>query len=266
MTWRVADKVIVVTGGAKGIGRGCAEMLASEGARVVIGDIDPEGGANVVRSIHESGGEASFKHTDVRNETECADLIAHAVQTFGQLNGLVSNAGWFPRGTLEDTTAELWDDVIAVNLRSAFFCCKHAVPHIRAAGGGSIVTMGSTSSIQGLPNLVAYAAAKGGLLNLTKTLAGAYAQDRIRVNHVIPGWILTETEIALQTSRGLSADELSKAGEALPLGRHQTVEDVAYAVLFLCSNESSQITASTINVDAGVTAMPVFQGDSPYVG
>jgi NAD(P)-dependent dehydrogenase (short-subunit alcohol dehydrogenase family) len=112
---------------------------------------------------------------------------------------------------------------------------------------------------------VAYASAKGGLLALTRTLAGAYARESIRVNYLIPGWVLTETEIALQTSRGLSEEDLRRAGAGLPLGRHQTVEDVAYAVLYLASDESAQVNAAILNVDGGVTQLPVHR-EGGYVG
>src|SRR5437773_10003921 len=109
-------------------------------------------------------------------------------QSYGKLNGLVNNAGWFPRATLEETTTELWEQILQVNLRSAFYCCKHAVPRMREAKGGSIVNIGSICGIQSLPNLVAYGAAKGGLLSLTRTLAGAPSDDRIRGNSGLPGW------------------------------------------------------------------------------
>jgi NAD(P)-dependent dehydrogenase (short-subunit alcohol dehydrogenase family) len=266
MTDRLVDKVIVVTGAAKGIGRGCAEALAAEGAAVVLGDVLAGEGSAAARALQDSGLEATFKHTDVRREQDCAALMEHAVSTYGRIDGLLNNVGWFPRGTIEETTAELWDEVQAVNLRSAFFCSKHAVPHLRAAGGGSIVNMGSPLGIQGLPNVVAYAAAKGGLLNLTRTLAGAYAADRVRVNYLLAGWILTDTEVALQKSRGLADEDLKRAGAGLPLGRHQTVGDVANAAIYLLSDESSQVTAAILNVDAGVTMMPVYSGTSGYVG
>jgi NAD(P)-dependent dehydrogenase (short-subunit alcohol dehydrogenase family) len=266
MADRLAGKVIVVTGAAKGIGRGCAEALAAEGAVVVLGDILAEEGLAVAQALQDSGLQATFQQTDVRKEDDCAALMQHAITNYGRIDGLMNNVGWFPRGTLEETTAELWDEVQAVNLRSAFFCSKHAVPHLRAAGGGSIVNMGSPLGIQGLPNVLAYAVAKGGLLNLTRTLAGAYAADRIRVNYLLAGWILTETEIALQKSRGLTNEDLKRAGAALPLGRHQTVEDVASAAIYLLSDESSQVTAAILNVDAGVTMMPVFSGTSGYPG
>jgi NAD(P)-dependent dehydrogenase (short-subunit alcohol dehydrogenase family) len=257
MARRVAGKVAIVTGGAKGIGRGCAQALAREGARVVIGDIDAGTGAATAQAIRQAGGEASFTPADVTREEQCATLIRFAIDTYSRLDVLVNNVGWFPRATLEETTTELWDRVLAVNLRGAFYCCKYAVPQMREAGGGSIINMGSINGIQGLDNLVAYAAAKGGLLSFTRTLAGAFAGDRIRANYVIPGWVLTETEVALHHQRGVSDEELHQAGESLPLGRHQTPEDAAYAVVYLASDESSQMTGAVLSVDAGESTLPI---------
>lgn len=257
MPGRLAGKIAVVTGGAQGIGRGCVEMMAREGAAVVIGDRDVSHGRAIEAAVVAAGGTATFHAADVTDERECAALVSRAIETFGALHVLVNNVGWFPRATIEDTTAELWDQVIAVNLRSAFFCCKHAIPHLRNCGGGSIINMGSVNGIQAIPSLVAYSAAKGGLLALTRTLAGALARDQIRVNYLIPGWVLTDTEVAIHRERGLAEDELRLRGETLPLGRHQTVEDVAYAAIYLASDESSQVTGTTLSVDAGVSTLPL---------
>jgi len=264
MSGRLENKVAVVTGAARGIGRGCAEMLAAQEAHVVAADMNLREGEATVDSISHSGGSATFRHVDITSEEQCGDLMAYAVSTYGRLDGLVNNAGWFPRATLEETTTELWERVLAIDLRGAFYCCKHAVPHLREAGGGSIVNMGSVHGIQGSPNLFAYSAAKGGLLAMTRTLAGAYASENIRVNYVIPGWVLTEAEIEMQRSQGMSEDDLRRAGASLPLGRHQTIKDVAYAIVYLISDESSQVTGTVLPVDAGVSALPIRpQGEYP---
>jgi NAD(P)-dependent dehydrogenase (short-subunit alcohol dehydrogenase family) len=135
---------------------------------------------------------------------------------------------------------------------------------MRRAGGGSIVNVGSLNGIQGLPNLVAYASAKGGLLALTRTLAGALAKDRIRVNYLIPGWVLTEGEVALHAKGGLSREALERKGESLALGRHQTPDDAAYAALYLLSDEAVQVTGTILNVDAGASTLPI-PPDAPFV-
>lgn len=254
---RVSQKVAFVTGGAQGIGYGCAKVLAQEGASVVVVDIHDDLGLAAAKSIVKAGGEAVYVNADVCDEMQCANAISKTVDEYGRIDVLVNNAGWFPRASLEETTTELWDQVLNTNLRGPFYCCKYAVPHMRTVGGGSIVNMGSINGIQGLANLVAYSAAKGGLLSLTRTLAGALAADRIRVNYVIPGWVLTEGEVALHAKHGVTSEQLLRAAPTLPLGRHQTPEDVAYAVLYLASDESSQITGTVINVDAGASTLPL---------
>ena len=265
MAGRVRDKVVVITGAAQGIGRGCAELLAQEGARVMIGDVQEAAGAAAAAAIRAAGGDAAFRQTDVVVEEQCAALMNAAVQTYGRIDALVNNVGWFPRATLEETTTDLWEQVLNVNLRSAFYCCKYAVPHLQAAGGGSIVNIGSIHGLQGTPNLVAYSAAKGGLLALTRTLAGAYGADRIRANYVIPGWVLSEGEMALQQSQGTSPEALARVGAQQRLGRLQTPQDTAYAVVYLVSEESAQMTGSVLNLDAGASTLPHPPGESGIV-
>jgi len=257
MAQRLSGKVILVTGAAQGIGFGCARMAAAEGASVVLGDIQKDRGEESAAKIRAEGGQAIFHYADLTDEAQCAALVEATTKKFGRLNGLVNNAGWFPRARLEETTSELWDKVLNVNLRSAFYVTKFAVPHMREIGGGSIVNMGSINGIQGLPNLVAYAAAKGGLLSMTRTLAGALAPDRIRLNYIIPGWIATEGELTIQKGEGRNAQDLEKAGKRLPFGRMQTVEDTAYAAIYLLSDESVQVTAAVLNVDAGGSMLPI---------
>lgn len=257
MSNRLQGKVILVTGAAQGIGFECARMAAAEGASVVLGDIQTDRGEESAAKIRAQGGQAAFQFADLTQESDCAALVDAAITKFGKLNGLVNNAGWFPRARLEETTSELWDKVLNVNLRSAFYVTKFAVPRMREAKGGSIVNMGSINGIQGLPNLVAYAAAKGGLLSMTRTLAGALAADRIRLNYIIPGWIATEGELTIQKGEGRTAADLDKAGARLPLGRMQTVQDAAYAAIYLLSDEAAQVTAAVLNVDAGGSMLPI---------
>lgn len=263
MSSRLSGKVVVVTGAAQGIGFGCADLVASEDAAVVLGDLQQEKGELATARIKAAGGKAHFCYADVRNEKDCSALIENAIRVFGRLDGLVNNAGWFPRATLEATTTELWDEVLQVNLRSAFYCCKYAVPAMRETGGGSIVNMGSICGIQSLPNLVAYGAAKGGLLALTRTLAGALAQHRVRVNYVIPGWVLTEGELALHKAQGRQEEAIRKEGAKLALGRHQTPLDTAFAVVYLLSEESAQVTGAILPVDAGASSLPIAPGAYP---
>ena len=263
MSNRLEGKVIVITGAAQGIGFACARMAAAEGARVVLGDIQKERGEEAAATIRKEGAQAIFQQADLTDESQSSALVEAAIKNFGALHGLVNNVGWFPRARLEETTTELWEKVLQVNLRSAFYMTKHAAPHLRIAKGGSIVNMGSVCGIQGLPNLIAYAAAKGGMLSMTRTLAGALAADRIRVNYVIPGWIATEGELAIQKGEGRDAVELETQGKKLPLGRMQTVQDAAYATIYLLSDEALQVTGAVLNVDAGGSVLPIQAGTYP---
>src|SRR5579864_236249 len=221
MSNRLQDKVVLITGAAQGIGYACSRQCAAEGASVVLADIQQDRGEKSAATLRAEGAQALFVHADLRDESQCAALIDQTISAYKKLDGLVNNAGWFPRATLEQTTTELWEEVLNVNLRSAFYCCKYAVPRMRQARAGSIVNMGSICGIQSLPNLLAYGAAKGGLLALTRTLAGALAPHRIRVNYVIPGWVFTEGELAIQKGEGRTEDDLRQAGEKLTLGRAQ---------------------------------------------
>jgi NAD(P)-dependent dehydrogenase (short-subunit alcohol dehydrogenase family) len=246
---RVEGKVAIVTGGATGIGRGISEMLAREGARVVIANRNKERGVEAAQAITEAGGLALFVRTDISREEDCRNLVAEAVREYGKVDALVNNAGIFPRGTLEETTSELWDQIFAVNLKGAFFCCKYAVPEMRKQGGGAIVNIGSPNAYMGLPNLFAYSVSKGGMITMTRNLSNALAQDRIRVNFVNPGWVITEMEIQIQTQEGHDLQWLEEVGRQQPLGRHQVPEDAAYAVLYLISDEASQVNGDLLNVD-----------------
>jgi NAD(P)-dependent dehydrogenase (short-subunit alcohol dehydrogenase family) len=260
---RLQDKVILITGAAQGIGFACARQAASEGATVILADIQKERGEQSAATLRNQGAQAHFLPVDLREESQVAALLDQTIRAHKKLDGLVNNAGWFPRATLEQTTTDLWEEVLHVNLRSAFYCCKYAAPKMRQARAGSIVNMGSICGIQSLPNLVAYGAAKAGLLGLTRTLAGALAPDRIRVNYVIPGWIFTEGELAIQKGEGRTLEDLRKAGEKLTFGRAQSPEETAYAVVYLLSDESAQVTGTTLHLDAGASTLPIQPGTYP---
>ncbi|HLZ90226.1 MAG TPA: SDR family NAD(P)-dependent oxidoreductase [Candidatus Acidoferrum sp.] len=263
MSNRLQNKVVLITGAAQGIGFACAQQCAAEGATVILADIQQERGEKSAAALRNEGHRAYFHAVDVRDESQCAALIDHTFSAHKKLDGLVNNAGWFPRATLEQTTTDLWEQVLNVNLRSAFYVCKYAVPRMRQARAGSIVNMGSICGIQSLPNLIAYGAAKGGLLCLTRTLAGALAEHRIRVNYVIPGWIFTEGEIAIQKGEGRTPEDLRQAGEKLAFGRAQSPQETAYAVVYLLSDESAQVTGTTMHLDAGASTLPIQPGTYP---
>jgi NAD(P)-dependent dehydrogenase (short-subunit alcohol dehydrogenase family) len=251
MSGRVQDKVAIVTGGGTGIGQGIATLLSREGARVVVANRDPKTGEETVGQIRAAGGTALFQRTDITREAECAALVTAAVREFGRLDVLVNNAGIFPRATLEETTEELWEQIMAINLKGVFFCCKHAVPAMRLSGGGSIVNIGSINGYIGGGNLFAYSISKGGLLTLTRNLARSLAHEQIRVNYLNPGWVITPGEIRIQGLEGHDRDWLEERGAQMPLGRLQTPTDAAYGALYLASDESSQVTGETLNIDGG---------------
>jgi NAD(P)-dependent dehydrogenase (short-subunit alcohol dehydrogenase family) len=253
MPGRVEGKTAIVTGGTAGIGLGIAQLLAAEGAAVVVAGRSAEAGEAAAAGIRQVGGRATYCRTDVSREAECQALVETATREFGRLDILVNNAGIFPRATLEETTEVLWDRIHGINLKGAFFCCKHAAPAMRSAGGGAIINIGSANAYVGGGNLLAYSVSKGGLITMTRNLARALATDRIRVNYVSPGWVITETEIEVQAAEGHDEEWIAAAGKRLPLGRHQVPQDAAYAVLYLASDEASQVTGEMLNVDGGLT-------------
>ncbi|WP_168735392.1 SDR family NAD(P)-dependent oxidoreductase [Cohnella fermenti] len=247
----------VVTGGGAGIGYAIAAALAEAGAAVTLADISPDGEAKA-RHLQEQGGTAQFVLGDAASEEDALRAAEAAVNAYGGIDILVNNAGIYPRGGLLDTTAEVWDRVMEINLRSMFLCCKAVIPHMQQRGRGAIVNLGSSHAAVGLPELLAYSVSKGGVATLTRNLAGAHARDRIRVNCVNPGWVLTEKEQAEREAAGQSADWVRERGRALPLGRLQTGRDAANAVLFLVSSFADQITGQILNVDGGKEVASVF--------
>jgi NAD(P)-dependent dehydrogenase (short-subunit alcohol dehydrogenase family) len=251
MPTKLSNRVAIVTGAGAGIGRGCATKLAAEGACVVLVDIDQESGDKTQALIRESGRDAVFIQGDVSQEVSCRQIVQTTIERFGRLDILVNCAGIYPRATLEETTEAFWDHVLAVNLKGPFFLCQHAVPLMRMQGGGSIINIGSVHGLGGAGKLVAYSVSKGGLLTLTKNLAVSLRHDKIRVNYVIPGWVLSPTELRTQRQEGHDAAWLEQRAETLGMGRFQTPEDTANTVAFLASTEGEMITGCVINVDAG---------------
>ncbi|MCC6627070.1 MAG: SDR family oxidoreductase [Chloroflexi bacterium] len=249
----VNDKVALVTGSGAGIGRGIAELLAREGARVIVANRTPATGEETVARIVAAGGRAVFQRTDVRRQADCAAAIERAVAEFGRLDCLINNAAIFPRASLEETTETFWDNMLAVNLKGPYFLCQAAIPRMVAQGGGSVVNIGSINGLGGGARLFAYSVSKGGLLTMTRNLAKAYARHQVRVNYVIPGWVITDTEIDIQARDGHDAAWIAEAARRLPGGRHQVPKDAAGTVLFLCSDYSEQVSGTVIHVDAGMS-------------
>lgn len=249
----VEGKVALVTGAGAGIGRGIAELLAREGAAVVVANRNAAAGQETADRIVAAGGRALFQQTDVTREVDCQAAVQRAVDAYGRIDCLVNNAGIFPRATLEETTEEFWEQIMDANLKGPFFLCKAAIPRMVEQGGGSVVNIGSINGLGGGRKLFAYSVSKGGLLTMTRNLAKAYARHKVRVNYVIPGWVITEKEIEIQALEGHDAEWIAQMGQRLPGGRHQVPADAAGTVLFLASDYSEQVSGTVVHVDAAMS-------------
>ena len=252
---RDQGKVAVVTGAALGIGRATSVLLAREGAAVAVTDVLDAEGTALAEAIEAEGGRARYWHLDVAQEAQARSVMGEIVSHFGRLDVLVNNAGisGASRPTHEITEEE-WDRVMAVNVKGTFLCTKHAVPHMREGGGGSVVNLSSIYGMVGAADAPPYHASKGAQRLMSKTDALFHARDGIRVNSVHPGFIWTPmVENFLKTAR--DPEQARKALDALhPLGHIGRPEDVAYGILYLASDESAFVTGSELVIDGGYTA------------
>ena len=248
---RMDGKVALISGGARGQGAAEARLFASEGAKVVIGDLLDVEGMRVAAEIAELGGDAMYVHLDVTSEEDWQSAVAAAVSSYGKLDVLVNNAGIWRRGRVEDTTVEDWDAIQNVNSKGVFLGTKAAIPEMRKAGGGSIINISSTAGLVGGPRSTAYTASKGAVRLFTKATAIQYAGESIRANSIHPGPI--DTEMIHQVWQG-EDNSREESIARTPLGRVGTVDDIAYGVLFLASDESSFMTGSELVIDGGSTA------------
>ncbi len=248
---RLENKVALISGGARGMGAAEARLFAREGAMVVIGDVLEEEGRRTEAEIGEAGGQCLFVRLDVTSEEDWRRAVAAAVSRFGRLDTMVNNAGIFPVVRLEDTSGELWDQVMDINVKGVFLGTKYAIPEMRRAGGGSIINISSVAGLIGSAVAAAYGASKGAVRLFTKATAIQYAGDGIRANSVHPGVIET-----LMTVPTLLSDEAVRKNQIArtPLGRLGQPEDVAYGVLFLASDESAFMTGSELVIDGGLVA------------
>jgi NAD(P)-dependent dehydrogenase (short-subunit alcohol dehydrogenase family) len=246
---RLQDRIAVVTGSGAGMGEGIARLFAAEGARVVVSDIDEAGGRAVAEAVAAAGGEAIFQKADVRIESDCRALIERAVREYGRIDVLVNNAGVSTRGNIETTTAQMWDNVFAVNVRGAFFCMQSAVRHMKERAGGSIINIGSVNAHIGEPKLMAYSASKGALMTLTRNAASYLNRYRIRVNQLNAGWTETPGEHAVKLLEGKGERWLEEAASTRPFGRLLRPRDIALAALYFASDESECITGSVLDLE-----------------
>jgi NAD(P)-dependent dehydrogenase (short-subunit alcohol dehydrogenase family) len=248
---RLEQKKAIVTGGAGGIGRATAMALAAEGAEVAVVDLNGEAADAVASEIRDAGHRAIGIQADVSNEADIERAIATTVAEFGDVNVVFNNAGIIRRTTAVETTVEEWDRVFGVNVRSIFLMCKHVVPIMAAAGGGSIVNTGSGWGLKGGGQAISYCASKGAVVNMTRALAIDHGPQGIRVNSVNPGDV--NTGMQRDEAQQLGEDPAAFLAEAAdrPLRRMGEPREIAAAVVWLASDESSYVTGSALVVDGG---------------
>ncbi|MEL7435754.1 MAG: glucose 1-dehydrogenase [Chloroflexota bacterium] len=250
---RLQDKVALVTGGGSGIGYQTAILFAKEGASVVVVDINDEAGNKTVQDIQASGGQAVYVNANVAEASDCERMVQTAEDTFGHLHILFNNAG-ISHAQDDDainTSEEVWDLTMQVNVKGVFLGCKYGIPALRRAGGGSIINTASfVASLGAATPQLAYTASKGAVLSMTRELATIHAREGIRVNALCPGPLRTELLM-----KYLNTDEKKQRRLVhIPMGRFGEAEEIAYAVLYLASDESSFVTGTNFLVDGGITA------------
>lgn len=252
MAGRLDGKIALVTGGSSGIGRATAQIFAREGAKVIVADVQVEGGQETVRLISAAGGEAIFVKTDVAQTTEVEAMVKRAVDTYGRLDCAFNNAGI--EGALQPTSEydeAMWDRVISINLKGVWLCMKYEIQQMLKQGGGAIVNTASAAGLVGVQGLSAYTAAKHGVNGLTKTAALEYAKSGIRINSVCPGGVDTPM---VKRVFGNNPQFAEAAASAEPVGRLAQPAEIGEAVVWLCSDAASFVTGLPMAVDGGMVA------------
>ena len=249
MSGRLAGKRVILTGGVANIGREVVRAFVAEGARVTVGDLNAEAGKALVVEL---GAAVAFRTVDVTREDSVRDFIASGVEWLGGLDVLVQNAGLQHSGAVTGFDAARWDALFAVNSRAHFFGAKYAVPHLRAAGKGSIVNTSSLAGKRGGPGMTAYSASKGAVIAFGTALAMELAGDNIRVNTICPGWVDTPFNQPAIDFMGGTGAQAQAVRQVVPLGRQAVPREIAPLYVYLASDESSYMTAQAIAIDGGV--------------
>ncbi len=244
---RLKDKVCVITGAAQGIGEACAMRFANEGAKVVVSDVQIEKGEAVAKAIRNAGGEAIFFACDVSQKSDCVDLIQAAVDAFGSVDVHLSNAAIIATKEFLDITEEDWEQTVGVNLNGFFYAGQAAAAQMVKQGSGNIINMSSINAVVAIPTATPYTVCKGGVLQLTKSMALSLAPHGIRVNAVGPGTIATEMGKTMMSNPAAKKRVLSRT----PLGRPGEPDEIASVCVFLASDDASYITGETIYCDGG---------------
>jgi NAD(P)-dependent dehydrogenase (short-subunit alcohol dehydrogenase family) len=249
MSGRLKDRCAVITGASTGIGRATALRFASEGARVVLADVNREGNAHTLELIRGAGGQALAVHCDVSEETSVRDMVTASVKAYGDISVLFNNAGLEDGdGVSENLALEQWERIQAVNTRGPFLAAKYVLPSMIRSGKGSITTTSSIGGLIGTPGLHSYSASKGAVIALTRAWAVTYARQGIRANAICPGLVLTPMV------QRIGPEFINAATSMTPLGRGAAPEEIANLVLFLSSDEASFVTGAIIPIDGGYTA------------
>jgi 3-oxoacyl-[acyl-carrier protein] reductase len=247
---RLRDKVAIVTGAGSGFGEGIAQRFAREGAKVVVNDINAAGGQRVADAIVAAGGHATFCMGNVASDAEVAALVAHARANFGRVDIVVNNAGTTHRNQpLLDVSEAEFDRIYAVNVKSLFLTARHAVPVMRAQGGGAFVTIASTAGVRPRPGLTWYNGSKGAAIVTSRSMAAELAKDKIRVNVINP--VAGETGMLAQFMGEDTPEMRAKFVATIPLGRLSLPSDVATAAVFFASDEANFVTGACLEVDGG---------------
>ena len=248
----LSGKVIVVSGGTKGVGRAAAEEFARRGARVVIGGRDEEAARSALETIKSYGSEGHFVHTDLEKVADCRKLVGETLERFGRIDGLFIYAGITPISPLDSCDEATFDRVMDINFKAAFFCVQEALEPMIRQGGGSIVFTGSAHAWGGEKDRAAYACSKGVLKTLMEHIARNYARERIRCNYLTLGWTPTEGELALRRSQGESEAGLrQRAEQILPMGRMLETGDYLEALVYLMSDASAMMSGSVLRITGG---------------
>lgn len=249
---RLSGKVIVVSGGTKGVGKATAEEFARQGASVVIGGRDEESALKSIRVMNTYGAQGIFVHTDLENVRDCRRLFTSGYEAFGRIDGFFNYAGVTPVSPLDSCDEETFDRVMDINFKACFFCCQEAIKFMRECGGGSIVLTGSAHAWGGQKDRAAYACSKGVLLTLMEHISHNYANEHIRCNYLTLGWTPTEGEVSLRNSQGITEAELRRrAADILPMGRMLERADYLEALVYMMSDASQMMTGSTFRITAG---------------
>lgn len=253
MKWLLENKVIVVNGGTKGLGRSVVLAASKEGAKVVFSGRNEKDGTELTEYLKkEKNAECLFIKADMQNVSSCEMLIQEAIKKFGPIDGLVNYTGITTRGLLTKTSEETFYNILDTNFKSAFFCCKFAVKSMLDSGGGSIINIGSTHGYGGAKNMAIYACSKGALLTLTRHISKNYAKNNIRSNWITMGWVTTPNEIKLFKSKGKDINWIEEKGKKIiPMGRIETTEDYTPAILYLLSDLSSHLTGTELHISGG---------------